>query len=264
MSYEISESNWMYDSCILEADKTVIIGIPRDFIIGSEEWQHEELPQIIDEVSLVSSNSCDAFHNIDNYANRLLKLSLENRIIIVKLIDQLKEDGTLKRHIGYNSAAILNFLSARYQENLSRIIITDPLPPSVFPESATIDAFQKLRNTAAPGKDKQRLINYQCSYYLITPSVLYSGVGKLYCVVKPNYLTDEQFTIFRNKYVSKLIKAVEKDDLGANFDIKQILMQDSIISESQIEEWTIKTFFTYWNAPGNIAKIINYLLDTMK
>ena len=268
--FQPSEANGEFKNYILEGLNTILIGVPQ---IDNGN---------IDDISLILSGcKGDVFCNkraeritcLDNIYSRLLCMPLERRQAVEQFIDRLKASGTIRPHIGRNFWAVLNVLAAYYQSSLSQIIFSDPLIESIFVDdflysineeeakNRAFDDIGKLRNTAKPRKENQQKINQFCASFLISPSVLFDGEGQFYTVRIPENITNEEATNFYNRVMENIAESVQKDDLGRNLDLKHLLLQEGIVSEDYIEEWTLKTYFTFWYVPRKEVAKINEMLN---
>lgn len=268
--YPPSEANSEFKSYILEGLNTILIGVPQ---IDSGNT---------DDISLILSDcKGDVFCNkraeriasLENLYSRLLQLPFEKRQAITQYIDSQKAKGTIKPHIGHNFWAVLNFLAAYYQSSISQFIFSEPLVESIFVDdflrsidegeakNRAIDDIGKLRNTAKPRKENQLKANQFCASFLISPSVLYDGEGQFYTVRMPQGIGKEQANNFYSNVMEKIAQAVQKDGAGRNLDLKQLILQEGIVSEDDIEEWTLKTYFTFWYVPSKEVAQINKMLN---
>lgn len=268
--YLPSEANSEFKNYILEELNTILIGVPQ--IDGGDT----------DDISLIlNDGKGDVFCNkraeriasLDNLYSRLLQLPFEQRQAVTQYIDCLKVKGTIKPHIGHNFWAVLNFLAAYYQSSVSQIIFSDPFVERIFVDdflrsidewdakTSAIADIGKLRETAKPREENQVKINQFCASFLISPSVLYDGEGQFFTVSIPENINKEQASHFYNNLMEKIAEAVQKDDAGRNLDLKQLILQEGIVSEDAIEEWTLKTYFTFWYVPSKEVTKINEMLN---
>lgn len=263
MNYQISESNWKYVSVVIPSKETVLIGVPRRFIKELEDQAEKPLDYsvIYDDISVVAHASRVVYYSpnhLQDFYVRFFRLSKPNQQVISELIERLKKKGTIKRYVGYNFEAVHNFLTARYQQNFSKIFEETYYGHNSATRNATLDSINKIKETATPRSDSKLLLNIICASHLISPEVIYTGTGKLFMVNFPDNLSVDVKERFHKTVLQNVAKNAD------HIDIKQLLLQEHIIDESHIIEWTIKTFDECWYVPKTEAEILDFLLDILE
>lgn len=268
--YPPSKANSEFKSYFLVGLNTILIGVPQ--IDGGN----------INDISLIL-NGCEGdvfcnkraerIANLEKLYSRLLQLPFERRQAVTQYIDCLKANGTIRPHIGHNFWAILNFLAAYYQSSISQITFSDPFIERIFvndyyrsideegAKTSAIADIGKLRETAKPREENQQKINQFCASFLISPSVLYDGEGRFFTISMPESVCKEHANRFYNNLMQKIAEEVQKEDAGRNIDLKQMILQEGIVTEDAIEEWTLKTYFAFWYVPSKEVTKINEMLN---
>lgn len=258
-NYKISDRNGSEIGIYNPELKKMIIGIPKDFDIKSDDTM----------LLLDSQVLCV---DIPNYFTRLFQLPNDARNTVEKAVKFLVDNNKSKVHMGRNLESVVNHSFNRSGLHLSKLIkslFTICNDEELTIKTATLD---KAMKTPTFRMSSQLLSGYICAFNMINPTFCKDGKGSIYVFNnRINEFSSTEIEDIGTKYNNLVSNAYEnaldrynKGDNEINlekiFNIKKIL-DDELDLAGAYEEWEIHSMYRYIHFDKNYSDLIQAMLS---
>lgn len=252
--YKICIDNAKYASMVSESDKNIIIGIPKDFDLTS------------DESSLIIDNQVLCI-DIPDYFIRLHQLPYEKQKLVEKIIKYFTNKGKAKERMGINLDALVSFIEQLHGTTISQSLVQyySNVHKKYFCNDDYPYHFNSFKNMLSTAKfqDKKLVFagNY-CAYYFVNPSYIEKGYGIYYRII--GYLSKEEEIDLSSKFNEYLLERYNtacnklnkqndkysKSDSKVKIDIDELyniehFLDDIVGLKGEYERWKIHNMTKY-------------------